>query len=325
MSNTYNISIVIPTFNRGDILDMTLRRLWEQTADKDAFEVLVIDDGSTDNTEALVKNHLSEAPFRLRYYRHENRGPGYSQNFGAKQTDSDIILILADDVLASKNLVQEHIKAHQQYADENVAILGKVLQSTELPQTVFQRNWDPFRYDKLEGMHELPAIYFFGCNVSAKKKFLLENGMFLERKGAAHEDIELGYRLGRKGLRIMYSVEALGFHHHPETLQSACRRAYERGKNFDLLAENIPKPYIYKLYSILAPEAGWKACLSMLPRELLRGFFFNSLSVNYFWLPVLNKAERSRLAACFANSYTYRGTVNYHLRSGYWDKRNSRE
>lgn len=325
MKGQLKISLVIPTYNRADVLDMTLARLGKQTVESDVFEVIVVDDGSSDHTKDVVNKHIDSKRYDIRYFWHENKGPGYSQNYGIKQSSSDIVLLIADDILANEDLIEEHIKSNMQYSDSNIAILGKAIQSVDLPKTVFHRYWDPFRYDKIEGLKELPSIYFFGCNISFKKNYLLDNGLFLERQGAAHEDIELGYRLSKKGLRIIYNEKALGYHHHPENLEKACTRAYERGINFNLLSDNIPKSYIFKLYSILSFEAGISTYMRLLPREILRGAIFNKLSIKILWLPILEMAERSRVAAFFANSYTYRGAINYHLRKGYWESQKGRK
>lgn len=325
MQSDLKISVVIPAYNRWQTLEMTLDRLGRQTLSPDFFEVVVVDDGSTDNVSTMVQSRIESSPYLLRYFWHENTGPGFTQNRGIREANSDLVLIMPGDILVTECMLEEHLKDHQAHLAENIAILGKVIQSPELPQTVFQRNWNPFRYDQIEGKRELDSIHFFGCNISLKKKFLLDHGLFLERVGAAHEDIEIGYRLGKSGLRILYNEKALAFHHHHETLESACRRAYLLGWNFDLLSENIPQSYIFPRYNMLSSEAGWKANIKILPREIVRGIIFNSLTVKYFWIPVLGRSEQNRLAACIANSFTFRGAVNYHMRAGYGDKRKGRE
>lgn len=321
MDNKPKLTVVIPTYKRSSVLKMTLERLDRQTLPNNLFEVIVVDDGSNDDTSDIVNGCINKVSYSLEYLTHENTGPGYSQNRGIRQARADIVLIIADDVLASKCLLEEHLSMHEQNSGEEFSILGKVIQSDMLEQTVFQKNWDPFNYNKLEGLSELPSIYFFGCNISFKKLFLLKYGLFLQKKGAAHEDIELGYRLGKKGLRILYSEKALAYHHHPESLKPACRRAYERGINFDLLSDNIPKSYIFPIYSILSIEAGWCTYLKMLPRDIMRKCVFNRWSISSFWLPVLCKAETSKLASLAANPFTVRGTVHYFQRVGYWDKK----
>jgi len=313
------ISVVIATFNRCEILRAGLDRLAGQTASADDFEVLIVDDGSGDGTSKMVDSVISSMPYKLRYFRHENRGPGYTQNRGINKAEGDLVLLIADDVLVCPELVRQHLKTHCEYRDENIAVLGKVVQSPELPRTVLHRYWDPFRYDRFEGKSELDGINFLACNISVKKSFLLKSGMFKERRGAAHEDIELGYRLREKGLRIIYNELALGYHYHCETLTAACRRAYERGQNFDMLSENVPKSFVFPLYHICTLKAGLSGFVKLLPREIFRMILFNRLTVNGFWLPVLRRAETSRLAALFANRMTYRGTVHYHQRKGYRD------
>lgn len=325
MSRLPLISVVIATFNRSDVLKVTLERLASQSVSASDFEVLVVDDGSSDDTSLIVEPMISSAPYSLRYFRHENRGPGYTENRGIRQARSKLVLLMADDIWASPELLEHHLQAHAKYPQENIAVLGKIVQSPELPQSGVQKCWDPFRYDRFKGKEFVDNIYFFACNISVKKNFLLQNGMFKEIKAAAHEDVELGYRLGQKGLRIYYEPSALGYHYHIETLPNACSRAYERGLNFNMLTENIPPSMIFPVYKICSPRAGLKTFLRMLPREMVRRCLFNKLSVKYFFLPVLQRADTNRLAAFFGSNLTYRGTVYYHVRKALWDAKKEKK
>ncbi len=324
MSKATLVSVVIATFNRCDVLGITLEKLAGQTLGPENFEVIVVDDGSTDKTEEAAESWIRSMPYELRYLRHSNRGPGYTQNRGIREARSNIIVLIADDIQPCGEFLEQHVKTHTANPGDNIAVLGKAVQSPELPQSIIHKYWDPFMYYRFDGKRELDGVFFFACNISVKKNFLLQNGMYKERKGAAHEDVELGYRLGRKGLRIFYNERAIAFHYHIETLSKACRRAYERGRNFDMLSENIPKPFIFSLYHICSPEAGFKAVAKMLPREIPRRILFNRLTVGFFWRPLLERAESSALAAVFANGITYRGTIHYHQRVGYSDMKRER-
>ena len=314
------MSVVVATFNRCPILKVTLEKLAGQSISED-FEVLVVDDGSADGTSEMVEAITCSLPYRLKYFRHDNRGPGHSQNRGIEESESNIVLLMADDIWAGPELLSQHLKTHREQTDDNIAVLGKVVQSPDLPKTVIHKYWDPFRYGRFDGKSELDGINFMACNISVKKSFLMKHGMYREAKGAAHEDIELGYRLREQGLRIIYNECALAYHHHPETLTNACRRAHERGRNFNMLSENMPKSFAFPLYNICTLQAGWRAFLKMLPREIPRKFVFNRWTVSGFWLPILQRAETNRLAALFANQLTYRGTIYYHRRLGYRDRR----
>ena len=311
------ISVVIATYNRCTILETTLRKLALQSVSPNRYEVFVVDDGSTDRTSEVVKALIDILPFRLRYMCHKNRGPGYTQNRGIREADCKLILLMPDDIWVSHQFIEQHIKTHAEHSGENIAVLGKVLQSPELPQTTMHRHWDPFLFYLLEDKMELDSLYFLACNISLKKEFLLRNGMYKERYGAAHEDIELGYRLGQKGLKIIYNSNALAYHYHLETLMNACQRAYERGYNFDLLKDSIPIVVLLPHYKFLTFEAGLKVFVKMLPREIIRLFLFNRLFVDFFWLPVLKCAERCSVFALFAHRFTYRGGIGCYLRKGY--------
>jgi len=313
----FQISVVIATYNRRDVLRVCLEKLSKQTLPTDLFEVVVIDDGSSDGTDTMMENLVGMMPYQLEYFRHENRGPGFTENRGIEIANSNLILLMADDIWPSADLLKEHLETHSKNPENYFAVLGKVQQSPELPPTIIQNRWDPFLFNRFEGLNEVDSIFFYACNISIKKNFLIENGMFKERKGASHEDAELGYRLGQKGLRILYNTKAMADHHHEETLEKMCRRAYERGKNFDMLSDNIPKPYIFKHYKIASTEAGIPTFIKMLPRDLFRAFCFNFLTVPYLWVPLLKRAESNSIAAFFAFSLIYRGVNGYFLRKGY--------
>jgi len=317
------ISVVIPTFNRYKELKVTLEKLTFQTVSPENFEVLVIDDGSVDGTREMVESMVPLVPYRLSYSHHNNRGPGFTQNRGIREANSNLVLLIADDIWATPELLAQHLETHTVYPEENVAVLGKVLQSPDLPPSLIHKYWEPFRvdYEKVEFTSEISCLCFFACNISVKKDFLMKNGLFRERKGAAMEDIELGYRLGQKGLRIIYNKRALVYHHHPTTLTDACLRAYEQGHNFDMLIDNIPKSVLIRFYGILSAKAGFKEFIKMLPRAFGRKLIFNKWTVNYFWLPILKSAEVNSIAAHFASRFAYEQVIGYHVSKGNKDIR----
>lgn len=309
------ITVLIPTFNRCDVLETTLARLDTQSLPFDQFEVLVVDDGSTDETAQVVQRHAASAPYRLRYLRHENRGPGHTQNRGIEEAQADLVLLIANDMWATPDLVKSHIAAHERNRGLNIAVLGQVRQSDALAPTVMHRHWDPFGFDALEGCNELSCLHFWGCNISFYRKFLIENGMFRDRIGAGNEDTELGYRLSLHGLRIFYEPAALTYHHHPVTLDSACRRALQEGGNFDVL-DPIPRDLLRPQTGIFGFDAGWQTILRMLPKEIVRSIVFHPWLTDGFWIPVLNLAERYPPARIFASQGAYRGVFGCYYRRG---------
>lgn len=314
------MSVIVTTYNRHRMVRKILERLDQQTLPVEQFEVIVADDESPDDTPAMVAEMATKVRYPLRFLRHKNAGPGATQNMGIKAAEREIVLLMADDIIPEPELLAEHMKSHREYPGDEYAVLGKALQSPELPATALHKVWDPFQYQRFEGRKEIEGFYFFGCNISVKKAFLLANGMYHERRGIAHEDIELGYRLWKKGLKIIYNPAAFAWHEHDEALDRICTRAYERGQNFDLLADNLPPEFVFPLYKIMSLSAGVGPCLRMLPRECGRFALFNGPMVKLFWLPVLRRADTNPLAAKLAKGVAYRGVSGYYLRKGYRDK-----
>jgi glycosyltransferase involved in cell wall biosynthesis len=199
------LSVVMATYNRADTLRETIRHLAEQELDSSCYEVIIIDDGSPDDgrTRGVVEEAAQSAPFRIEYLHHANRGPGYTENQGLKVAKAPLVLLMADDIFMSPDALKAHVARHEANPELEVAVLGRVLQSPRLTQSVFLRTWDPFRFSSFSGQAELPYYRFWACNVSAKREFVLSRSGFREHRGrggyAAHEDAELGYRLHQAG------------------------------------------------------------------------------------------------------------------------------
>jgi GT2 family glycosyltransferase len=200
------------------------------------------------------------------------------------------------------------------------------------------RTWDPFRYSDFDGVMELPYFRFWACNISAKRDFVLRAGAFREHRGragpAAHEDPELGYRLKKNGLRILYCPDALGYHNHVVTLKQACARAHHQGLNFGEFQSYVPEPEISVVYHVfnwttlgdhlrcwfgprrmyLSPAD--RNPLLLLARYAARNLAFNSLTVPLFWERLAERAERSPRIARRMRASFYRGIIAHYFFKG---------
>ena len=326
-------SVVVATYKRREVLQKTLEHLGAQTFPAEQFEVIVVDDGSPDDTGEMVRSLIGRMPYKLTYLVHQNRGPGASENRGILAAEGEWIVLLADDIHPTPGLLQAYAEFHRLHPEPAFAALGQVLQSPELPQTAFQQHWDPFKYFELAGETELPYWKFWACNISVKRSFFLDHGMFLECKGAAHEDVELGYRLHRAGLRIQYWPQALAYHFHVETLDAAVKRAYERGLKFHVLTDNIPDPQLVVKYHVLNTRTwrqhvqtfrnlsrtslppGDRNLLLLLLKQTIRWAAFNAWTVPV-WLSILRAAEDRPWLSRILHPYMYRGAVFYHFVRG---------
>jgi glycosyltransferase involved in cell wall biosynthesis len=333
MTTALRLSVIIATYNRAETIGETIRRLTNQDLDPEAFEVVVIDDGSNDDTSDVVAEWIVRAPFRLRYQCHTNRGPGYTQNRGLEAAVAPVILLMADDIFMTRSALSAHLALHDAHPEQEVAVLGRVVQSDELGQSVFLKRWEAFRFKDFVGLIELPYYRFWACNISAKRDFVLKWGPFREERGragaASHEDAELGYRLHKGGLRILYAPDALAYHYHVVSFEGACNRRRMQGLNFGQFYRNAPQPEIPVAYHVLTVHTlGDHLCawfgprtkylsrsdrnpLIYLARDFARRAVFNWVTVPLFWRPLLEFADSSRLVGRLATSAMYRG-VGFH-------------
>ncbi|MFC1736048.1 glycosyltransferase family 2 protein [Candidatus Hydrogenedentota bacterium] len=209
MDPKQQISIVIPLHNQGRLVPSLFNGLAAQTFND--FDVVFIDDGSTDDTTEMVEHIKGETPFKFRLIRQEHQGTNVARNRGFCETDSALILYMDGDVEPKPRLVEAHIEAHRTHPDENIAVLGSILQPDDA--TPMMKFTSTGMWDSLSTEQTLSWRYFFTTNISVKKEFLLNNGGFNEEL-RRFQDLEFGYRLGKAGLEIVYCSEAAGIHKH---------------------------------------------------------------------------------------------------------------
>lgn len=223
------LSIIIPTFNRQDLLAKALDGYLHQSALHSIAELLVVDDGSTDNTRSIVERFISGAPFPVRYLWQPNKGPAAARNNGIREAAASLVLFTDSDIVPHRDLVAQHVLWHEQHPQPSVAVLGYVTWPDELRPTPFMRWYGKdklFVFNRLRGKSEADFQCFYTCNLSLKTSFIRANGQFDESfVTAAYEDTELGYRLSQCGLRLLYNPAAIGYHHQFFSFEDACRKA----------------------------------------------------------------------------------------------------
>ena len=279
------IGIVIPTFNRHEHLLECLRHLERQTWME--FEVVVVDDGSTDATQEVIAKYKHGAPFPLRYFRQANLGPATGRNRAIAQLESPLCILIGDDIFPSSDFVRTHLEFHRLHQDTEAVALGLTQWSKQGQKvTRFMRwsGWDgaQFAYAGLMRGESPSWKHFYTSNLSFKTDYLKLNPFNEGFPGAAMEDIELGYRLAaRHGLRMYFLAGALADHLHPTTFKATCRRMLSAGEGAYLFGQ-------------LWPEHRRSTPQSVLKRVLLR-----AMTEQRLVLPVLTElADLSIGLAC---------------------------
>jgi len=225
------ISVVIPTFNRIDVLPEVLQALARQEG-APHFEVVVVDDGSSDGTWEFLRNH--ESPFELKTLRQENAGPALARNRGIAMASGHRVAFLGDDTVPSKGWLREHhLAAERRPAEKLLGVLGYTDWHPRMKVNPFLRYINEyglqFGYALIEDRESLPFNFLYTSNLSLPREALLEDGFDLRFPYAAWEDTELAYRLKKKGLRLVYEPTATVFHDHPTEIRRFMSRQEKAG------------------------------------------------------------------------------------------------
>jgi glycosyltransferase involved in cell wall biosynthesis len=201
MNDALKISVVIPTYNRVEMLLNCLDALSRQSLPFSQFEVLVVDDGSQDETSKRVKER--SFPYAFKFLQEKHGGAASARNRGIKEAKGEIILFTDDDCIPSEGLLEEHAKAHESEAMR--VVRGPV---------VIVRSPSEISNGKFRLSH-FSMNFFCTSNASVRKEWLLKAGGFDESFGR-WEDAELGWRLRHMGLKRVFLPHAPVFHWKPE-------------------------------------------------------------------------------------------------------------
>ena len=205
-------SVVIPTYNRLPILEKCLLALHQQELTDDQvtdYEVIVVDDGSTDGTLDWIAAHRQELP-RVTTYAQEHQGPAAARNLGVEKAQGDTIIFIDSDLVVTPQFLQAHAQAltqgQQTLHSDRLFTYGAVINTCNFDDPTSE----PYK------LTDFSAAYFATGNVAIAKKWLLEAGLFdtgFQLYG--WEDLELGVRLKKLDLKLIKCPAAIGYHWHP--------------------------------------------------------------------------------------------------------------
>jgi len=232
-----SVSIIIPSYNASSNLERLVISLNSQTIKP--CEIIVIDDGSTDNTTKTI-NHLKKKYKLLKYFKQKNSGPAVARNNGAKKTKGNLILFTDSDCVPDKNWIKEMTSPFEQKGVVGVQGAYKTKQTPLIAR--FGQIEIEQRYDRMINQKEIDWIGSYSAGF--KRKNFLELGGYDESFPiASGEDPEFSFRLAKNGGKLIFNPNAIVFHTHPSKLMKYLKtkffRAYYRPKMYSKHKEKI--------------------------------------------------------------------------------------
>lgn len=241
MATSKKVSVVIPTYNRSILVRYTLESLLKQNTNKNVFEVIVVDDGSTDDTVQVVRSFDKLLDVKYIFQPDLGYRPGSARNKGINASQSEVILFVDSGVILDNECVNEHIRFHQQNGPKAAAIgyvygldiderwegLVRSCICPSEPQqsiarlisySIFDRR-EPHYTKYNDAIEDLPTswFYFWTCHVSVSRENLIQIGGFDKNYDGRWgvEDNDVGYRLQQEGvkLHLLRSAQAIHFPH----------------------------------------------------------------------------------------------------------------
>ncbi len=231
-------SVVIPTYNRQPILEKCLQALEKQDYSDiiQGYEIVLVDDGSTDGTIDWLKEQPANFP-HVRYFVQDHQGPAVARNLGVEEAKGDFIIFIDSDLVVTAHFLQAHATALIAGAEKfgKVFTYGRVVNTCNFANPTSE----PYK------ITDFSAAYFATGNVAIARDYLLEAGLFDPQFLLyGWEDLELGVRLKKLGLKLIKCPAAVGYHWHPpfnlSQLPNMINREIERGKMAILFYEKHP-------------------------------------------------------------------------------------
>lgn len=310
------ISVIIPTFNRADILARTLESLLQQSLSSDRFEIVVVDDGSEDETPRVVEDFCREDGPQIRYFFQNQQFKGAASNLGIQKSRAPLILMLDSDIVASPDLVEKHLQLHQKHFELELLVMGGVV--TRASAVDLLNPSASVTGDDRWGQ----AAWLTTANLSVKRQFLERAGPFVTGLPCL-EDTDMAFRLAAQGMRLLYCPSAYGFHQVPlTTVDQVVASGQKYGSTLAEWLDRLPHLKGNMRYLGAGFSGGWPHFRSS-PRNFVknavRRWLINRHTIDVVyriarWLERKGSPSRS-LVRCCGELWAF------HYRSAFWQCR----
>lgn len=210
-----SISIIVPTYNRKEQLKRCLEYLDKQTLPVNEYEIIIVDDGSTDNTPEIINKTNNKK--NIRYFFQENKGPAAARNLGISKAKGEIIAFTDDDCILDKDWLHAIDKAFKENPD--VSCVKGMTKNSQFG--IISNSLDKYIYGRTTS----------GAtnNIAYKKKVLQELTGFDESYIFCYEDVDLKWRFRLKGYKRIFCPDMIIWHPHENDIITLKKKAFLGG------------------------------------------------------------------------------------------------
>lgn len=214
-------SVIVPAYNSGSTIRSCLSSLLNQSLPKEDYEIIVVDDGSTDDTSSLIME------YPVKYLWQPNKGPAAARNHGAREAKGSIILFTDSDCVPARNWIEEMVRPFN--SADIIAVKGAYRTNQKSLTARFAQIEFQERFELLMRAESIDMVDTYSA--AFRHDIFLQHGGFDEAFPAANnEDTDLSYKLSLTGNRMVFNPMAIVFHlRHPDSIPKYFRQKFRRG------------------------------------------------------------------------------------------------
>ncbi len=276
---THFVSVIIPNRNQLNLLSKVLTALENQDIGFTFYQVIVIDDGSTDGSVSFVDEFSQKTKMDFHWLRLNAHNAGLARNRGVLSAKGDLLIFLDADTIPQNNLVSGHLDFHLKRDFDNSVLMGAIQISPDLDKPEQARYYVYNLNGDHTGNHPVNWWYYRTANTSLKKALFDQLGGF-KTSLSALEDSELAYRLSQKGVQFYHKASVRVVDDHIVSLQEYLEKGRKYGASIATWYIQTPE-----LRYELARRYGVKA--PVISRYKRIKYSIRNIVVNRYTIPII--------------------------------------
>lgn len=235
------ISVIVPAYNAQKTIHQSIEALLAQEYPKEHYEVIIIDDGSSDGTADVVK------AYPVKYLHQRNQGPATARNAGAREAQGEIILFTDSDCVPFANWIAEMVKPFEN--KEVVAVKGAYKNKQKSMVARFAQLEFEERFEMLKKAESIDMVDTYSAGYR-KDIFLQMGGFDPYFPVANNEDTELSYRMSKLGYKMIFNPDAIVYHlNHPSSVRRYTKLKFWRGYWRTVVYKRFPDKMVKDTYT----------------------------------------------------------------------------